>query len=77
MFLDEEEIGTHKESLISFRLSRPNEEMSRDYQHIEMSASEANSVVQSPCMKPTRQPTCKEKGKLKMLEYGTNAALSD
>ena len=61
MPLDEEEIRALEESLISFRLSGPNERLSGNDQ----SASSGDSTVQSPRRKSRRQLTRKEKGKKK------------
>ena len=68
---DEREIGTLDESPISFRLSGPNERLSRFDQSEEESASSGDSVVLSPRRKPRRRLMHKEKGKKKMPEYST------
>ena len=77
MPLDKGDIGSLEESLISFRLSGPNERLSRNDQSDEESASSGDSIVHSPRQKPTRRPTRKEKGKKKMSEYDTDKDESD
>ena len=52
--LVEEDVDTLDESLILFRLSGPNEELSRDVQSFDMHASDEDSTVQSPYTKPKR-----------------------
>ena len=74
---DEHEIGALEESRISFRLSGPNERLSRFDQSDEESASSVDSVVHSPRRKPRRWLTRKEKGKKKMPEYGMDRNKSD
>ena len=49
MPLDEEEIRTLEEALISFRLSGLNERLSRNDQSDEESSSSGISAVKSPC----------------------------
>ena len=65
---DEEEYGTPKKTLISFRLSGPNERLSRNDLSDEESASIEDSAMQSPRMKSRRPPTHKEKGEKKNVE---------
>ena len=74
---DEEDIGTLEESLISFSLSGPNEELSWEDQQNEELTSNEDSIVRSPLKKPRRWFMRKEKGKIKMLEYGTDKCTSD
>ena len=74
---NEEEIGSLEENPISFGLSGPNKELSRSSQLDDDPASSGDSIMHSPHPKPMRQPTCKEKGKMKMSEYGTNVGFSD
>ena len=69
---DEEEIGALEKSSISFHLSRTNEKLNRNEQLDEEPTSSGDSVVLSPRQKPKRWPMCKEKGKIKMSEYGVN-----
>ena len=68
---EEEDTDTLEESPISFQLSRPNERLSRNDQSGEESASSGDSTMHSPCWKPRRRLTRKEKGKKKMPEYGS------
>ena len=72
-----EEISTLEESLISFRLSGPNEGLSRKGQPDDEPASSEVSVMQSLHQKPRRWLTRKEKGKMKMPEYGIEVGASD
>ena len=66
--LHNEEIRALRESLISFRLSGPNEELSRDDQPFEDPTSSGDSVMLFP-RKESRSPfTRKEKGTKKMSE---------
>ena len=74
---DEREIGALEESPISSRLSGPNERLSRFDQLDEESESSADSIVLSPCRKPRRRLTRKEKGKKYMPEYDTYRDESD
>ena len=74
---EEEGIDTLKESLISFWLSGLNDELDRDGQPIDMSASEEDSIVQSPWWKPRKRLTGKEKGNNKMPEHGNLKGTSD
>ena len=69
---DEPEIRTREESLISFRLSRPNGRLSRFDQSEEEPTSSGDSAVHSPCRKPRRWLTRKEKGKNKVPDYDTD-----
>ena len=69
---EEEVFRGLEESPISFRLSRPHERLSQNAQSDEEPASGGDSVLLSSCQKSRRQPTCKEKGKMKMPEYDTN-----
>ena len=55
MISEEEEIDTLEESLISFRLSRPNEELDCDGQPIDMLTRGKDSTVQSPQRKGRRR----------------------
>ena len=73
----EEQIDTLEESLTSFHLSGPNEELSRNSQSYEEPANSQDSVVQFPCKKSRRQYTHKENGKMKMSEYGTGRGALD
>ena len=66
-----------EESPISFRLSGPNERLSRHDQSDAESMSSGDSVVHSPRKKPRRRLTRKEKGKKKMPEYDTDKDESD
>ena len=66
----EEEI--HDKSLISFRLSGPMEELSRNNQLIDKLGGNEGLVVQSPWMKLKRWLMRKKKGKKKISEYSTN-----
>ena len=68
MPLDEEKIKALEESPISFRLSGLNERLSRNDQSDEDPTSSGDSIVHSLRQKPRRQPTRKEKGKMKMSE---------
>ena len=78
MPLHKREIGALEESLMSFRLSGPNERLSRhDQSDEEESASSLDSVVQSPHRKTRRRLTRKEKGKMKLPEYETETETSD
>ena len=72
---DEPEIET--ESPISLRLSGPSGRLSRYDQSDEESASSGDSTVHSPCRKPRRRLTRKEKGKKKVLDSGTDRSESD
>ena len=67
--LEEEKIDTLEKILISFWLSGLNDELDRDGQPIDMSASEEDSIVQSPWWKPRKWLTHKEKGKKRMSEH--------
>ena len=69
---DERETVTLEESPDSFRLSGLSERLSQFDQSDEESTSSANSAVNSLRRKPRRRFTCKEKGKKKMSEYGTD-----
>ena len=69
---DEPEIGTREESPISFRLSGPNERLSRFDQSDEEPTSSGDSAVHSPRRKPKRRLTQKEKGKKKVSDFGTD-----
>mgnify|MGYP000456306078 CR=1 FL=1 len=74
---DECEIRSLEESPILFRLSGPNERLSRhDQSDVEMTSS-VDSAVQSPRRKPRRRLTRKEKGKKKMVEYDMERDESD
>ena len=77
MPLHKREIGALEESLMSFRLSGPNERLSRHDQSDEESASSGDSTLQIPCRKPRRWLTRKEKGKMKLPEYETETETSD
>ena len=66
---DEEEYGTPKKTLISFRLSGPNERLSRNDLSDEESASIGDSVVLSPHRRLRRWLARKKKGKMQMLEF--------
>ena len=77
MPLYEREIGTRKESLISLRLSGSSGRLSWFDQSDEESASGGDSTVHSPCRKPRRRLTRKEKGKKKVSDYGTDRNESD
>ena len=70
MPLDEDEIKALEEDSISFQLSGPNERMSRTDHSDGEPVSSGNSVMNSPSRKPRRRPTHKEKGKMKISEYG-------
>ena len=72
MPLDERETDTLEESLISFRLSGPNKRLSQFEQSDEEPVSSGDSAVHSPCRKPRRRLTRKEKGNKKMPEYDTD-----
>ena len=72
-----EEIGDLEESPISFWLSRSNERLSRNDQLDEDLVSSGDLVVLSPRQKLKKRPTRKEKGKMKMPEYGTNTGAFD
>ena len=74
---EEHEIETLDESPISFRLSGPNERLSRFDQSKEEPASSRDSAMHSPRRKPRRQLTRKEKWKKKMPDYGTDRDESD
>ena len=74
---DERETETLEESPVSFRLSGPNERLSRFDQSDEEPTSSGDSAVHSPCKKPRRRLTRKEKGKKTMSEYGTDRNESD
>ena len=65
----EEEFGALEESLISFRLSGPNERLSRNDLSDEESASIGDSVVLSPHRRLRRWLARKKKGKMQMLEF--------
>ena len=69
---DEPEIRTCEESPISFRLSGLNGGLSRYAQPDEEPASSGDSAVHSPCTKPRRRLTRKEKGKKKVSNFGTD-----
>ena len=69
MPLDGEEIGALEKSLISFRLSGPNERLSRNDLSDEESASIGDSVVLSPHRRLRRWLARKKKGKMQMLEF--------
>ena len=71
----EPEIET--ESLISLRLSGPNERLSRYDQSDEETASSGDSAVHSPRRKPRRRLMRKEKGKKKVSDSGTDRNESD
>ena len=71
MLADEEEIGALDESLISFRLSGPNEGLSPNDLSDEEPTSSGSSTVLSTHKKPRTRFTRKEKGKKKMSEYDT------
>ena len=77
MPLDEREIGTLDESLISFQLSGTSGRLSPFDQSEEESTSRGDSVVLSPCKKSRRRLTRKEKGKKKLLDYDTDRNESD
>ena len=77
MPLKGEEIRALEESPISFRLSGPNERLSRHDQSDEQSASSGDSIVHSPQPKSWRWLTRKEKGKKKMSEYDIGSNESD
>ena len=51
---------------------RPNEELSRNGQLLDISVSDEDSVVQSPRTKLKRRLKCKEKGKEKMAKACTS-----
>ena len=72
MHLDERETETLEESLVSFRLSGLNVQLSRFDQSDEELASSGDSAVNSPRKKPRRWFTHKEKRKKKMSEYDTD-----
>ena len=74
---EEEDYNTLEESLISFGLSGPNEEMSQDDQQSEEPASNEDSSVHSLRKEPRRRYMHKEKGKKKMLEYSKDKGASD
>ena len=74
---DEEGFGSLDESLISFRLCGPNEELSRKDQHDDEPVSSGDLAVLSSHREPRTQFTRKEKGKKKMLEYDNNREESD
>ena len=74
---NELEIGTPEESLISFRLSGLNGQLSRFKQFNEEPASSGDSVVLFPRRKPRRRLTRKEKGKRKVSDSGTDRNESD
>ena len=73
----EEDISTLEESLISFRLSGPNEDLSRyDWSNEEPQSNE-DSVMHSSHKEPRTQYTHKEKGKKKMPKYDTDKGAWD
>ena len=63
---DDDDYNTLEESPISFQLSGPNEELSRDDQQNEEPTSSEDSVVDSRCKELRRRLRHKEKGKKKM-----------
>ena len=72
MPLDKHKTETLEESLVSFRLSRPNEQLSRFDQLDEELASSGDAAVHSSHRKPRRRFTRKEKVKKKMPEHNTD-----
>ena len=58
MLLDGEEIGALEEGMISFRLSGPNESLSRNAQSDNEPASSGHSTLQSRRQKSRRRLTC-------------------
>ena len=77
MPLDEGEIGILEESLISSRLSGPNETLSWNDQSDEGQVSGGDFAIQFPRQKPRRHFTRLEKGKMKTTEYWTLAVTSN
>ena len=72
-----DDFGTLEESLISFRLSGPNERLTWNDQLDEESTSSLDSAVLSLRQKSRRRLTRKEKGNIKMLEYDTDVSDSE
>ena len=68
---NEPEMGTHKESPISFWLSGPNRRMSRYDLSDEEPGSSGDSVMHSPLKKPRRWFSRKEKGKKNVSDSDT------
>ena len=62
---DEGDIRALQESLILFRLSGLNERQGRRNQSDTETESSGDSALHSPCRKPRRRLTCKQKGKRK------------
>ena len=74
---DEPKIGTHKESLISFRLSGPNGRLSWFGQSDKEPASSGDSAMHSPRKKSRRWLTRKVKGKKKVSDSSKDRRESD
>ena len=74
---DEHEIGALEENPISFRLSGPNERLSRFDQSDEKPVSSGDAAVHSSRRKLRGRLTRNEKGKKKMSVYDTDKDESD